>query len=113
MAAVAKREIARKQRKVCPVCDELCMDPVEHVFRNERMVFLETLLDTTLLSRADRGFLLAYFDYGPGGSGLMSQDDFGVMFGIRRGMVALRLQSLLDQLKRRTRLLGYRRIDFW
>lgn len=112
MAKTKSNSETRERRKRCRTQHTACVDPADIVFRNERVAFLEALLETAFLSGADKGFLLAYFDYGPGGSGVMDCTDFGITFGMGRGMVAFRLCLLLEELKRRVRILGYRKIDF-
>ncbi len=112
MAKTKRGDGAWRWQGVCQTDDGSCADPAEQLFHNEKMAFLEFLLEMTFLSKADRRFLLAYFEYGPGGSGIANGRDFGLMFGMSQGMVVFRLHSLLEQLGRRMLLLGYRKIDF-
>lgn len=112
MAKTKRDDGAWEWQDACRTDDGAYADPAEQLFRNEKMAFLEFLLETKFLSQADRGFLLAYFEYGPGGSGIANVRDFGLVFGMSQGMVVFRLHSLLELLKRRMQILGYRKIDF-
>jgi hypothetical protein len=74
---------------------------------------LESLLAVTPLSREDSWFLSAYFDFGPGGSGVIDPRDFAIMFGTDEGRVVFRVAMLLRRLKESTRLLGYKKDDLY
>jgi hypothetical protein len=72
------------------------------------------LLLVSPLSESETLFLSAYFDTGPGGSGVIDNRDLAIVFGMDDPeKVPFRIALILGRLKERTLALGYSKADLY